>query len=88
MNMLLFLTGKEAYFFISCICSSKTMGDLERRMDMPIWIWFVFIGIIVSAVMSIWTARKERMIDEAWIEKEGQKYIDRMIEEKEKRKEA
>ncbi|MFJ7639038.1 sporulation YhaL family protein [Peribacillus sp. NPDC097264] len=55
---------------------------------MPIWIWFVFIGIIVSAVMSIWTARKERMIDEAWIEKEGQKYIDRMIEEREKRKEA
>lgn len=64
------------------------IGDIERRMDMPIWIWFVFIGIIVSAVMAIWTARKERMIDEAWIEKEGQKYIDRMREEREKRKEA
>jgi hypothetical protein len=55
-------------------------------MDMPIWIWFVFIGIIVSAVMSIWTARQERVIDDAWIEKEGQKYIDRMEEERERRK--
>ena len=53
---------------------------------MPIWIWFVFIGIIVSAVMSIWTARKERLIDDAWIEKEGQKYIERMEEERERRK--
>ncbi|MCY9003868.1 sporulation YhaL family protein [Peribacillus frigoritolerans] len=55
-------------------------------MDMPIWIWFVFIGIIVSAIMSIWTARQERLIDDAWIEKEGQKYIDRMEEERERRK--
>ncbi|WHY57785.1 sporulation YhaL family protein [Peribacillus simplex] len=55
-------------------------------MDMPIWIWFVFIGIIVSAVMSIWTARQERLIDDAWIEKEGQKYIERMEEERERRK--
>ncbi|WP_430034253.1 sporulation YhaL family protein [Peribacillus simplex] len=53
---------------------------------MPIWIWFVFIGIIVSAVMSIWTARQERLIDDAWIEKEGQKYIERMEEERERRK--
>jgi Sporulation protein YhaL len=55
-------------------------------MDMPIWIWFVFIGIIVSAVMSIWTARQDRLIDDAWIEKEGQKYIERMEEERERRK--
>ncbi|MCK1992966.1 hypothetical protein GW626_05240 [Peribacillus muralis] len=55
-------------------------------MDMPIWIWFVFFGIIVSAVMSIWTARQERLIDDAWIEKEGQKYIERMEEERERRK--
>lgn len=53
---------------------------------MPIWIWFVFIGIIVSAVMTIWTARQERLIDDAWIEKEGQKYIERMEEERERRK--
>lgn len=55
---------------------------------MPIWIWFVFIGIIVSAVMAIWTARQERIIDDEWIEKEGQKYIDRMKEERERRKES
>ena len=53
---------------------------------MPIWIWFVFVGIIVSGIMAIWTARQERLIDHAWIEQEGQKYIDRMNEEKERHK--
>ena len=54
-------------------------------MDMPLWIWFVFIGIVVSAVMSIRTARQERLIEETWIEEEGQKYMERMRIEQEKR---
>ena len=39
---------------------------------MPLWIWFVFIGIVISAVMSIRTARQERQIEDTWIEEEGQ----------------
>ena len=53
---------------------------------MPLWIWFVFIGIVVSAVMSIRTARQERHIEETWIEEEGQKYMERMRIEQEKRR--
>ncbi|MFJ8244574.1 sporulation YhaL family protein [Peribacillus asahii] len=53
---------------------------------MPIWIWFVFIGIVVSAIMAIRAARQERMTENAWIEEEGQKYIERMKLEQEKRK--
>ncbi len=53
---------------------------------MPLWIWFVFIGIVVSAVMSIRTARQERLIEETWIEEEGQKYMERMRIEQEKRR--
>lgn len=55
-------------------------------MDMPIWIWFVFVGIVVSAIMAIRTARQERLIENTWIEEEGQKYIERMRIEQEKRK--
>lgn len=55
-------------------------------MDMPIWIWFVFIGIVVSAIMSIRTTRQERIIENAWIEEEGQKYMERMRIEQEQRK--
>lgn len=53
---------------------------------MPLWIWFVFIGIVVSAVMSIRTARQERLIENTWIEEEGQKYMERMRIEQEQRK--
>lgn len=52
---------------------------------MPIWIWLVFIGIVVSAIMSIRAARQDRLRDNAWIEEEGQKYMERMKLEKEKR---
>lgn len=53
---------------------------------MPLWVWFVFIGIIISAIMAIRTARQERMMENTWIEEEGQKYIERMRIEQEKRK--
>ncbi len=53
---------------------------------MPIWIWFVFVGIVVSAIMAIRTARQERLIENTWIEEEGQKYMERMRIEQEKRK--
>lgn len=52
---------------------------------MPLWVWFVFIGIIVSAIMAIRTARQERIMENTWIEEEGQKYMERMRIEKEKR---
>ncbi|WP_308315080.1 sporulation YhaL family protein [Bacillus sp. M6-12] len=52
---------------------------------MPIWIWFVVAGIIVSAVMAVRTARLERVQEQEWIEQEGQKYIDRINEDKEKK---
>jgi cell division protein FtsL len=52
---------------------------------MPLWIWLVFIGIVISAIMAIRTARQERLIENAWIEEEGQKYMERMRIEQEKR---
>jgi hypothetical protein len=52
---------------------------------MPIWIWFVVAGIVVSAVMAVRTAKIERRQENNFIELEGQKYIDRMKEEQEKK---
>lgn len=54
---------------------------------MPLWIWFVLIGIVVSAIMSIRTARQERLIENTWIEEEGAKYMERMRIEQEHRNE-
>ncbi|KYC97156.1 sporulation YhaL family protein [Heyndrickxia sporothermodurans] len=55
-------------------------------MSLPIWIYFVIAGIAVSAFMAVKTAREDRKLEQEWIEKEGEEYIERMEIEKEKRK--
>lgn len=52
---------------------------------MPIWIWFVFAGILVSAIMAVYTARKDQEQEHDWIEQQGQKYMERMLQEQETR---
>lgn len=58
----------------------------EKKMTLPIWLYFVVAGIFVSAFMAIKTAREDREFEQEWIEKEGKVYIERMEEEKERRK--
>ncbi|KQL55070.1 hypothetical protein AN964_17195 [Heyndrickxia shackletonii] len=55
-------------------------------MSLPIWIYFVIAGIVISAFMAVKTAKEDRDQEMEWIEKEGKEYIDRMQEEKERRK--
>ncbi len=55
-------------------------------MTLPIWLYVVVAGIFVSAFMAIKTAREDREFEQEWIEKEGKVYIERMEEEKERRK--
>ena len=40
------------------------------------------VGIVISAFMVLKTSKEEQNIEKEWIEQEGQKYIDRMHEEK------
>ncbi|MEH7238393.1 sporulation YhaL family protein [Bacillus sp. JJ1562] len=50
--------------------------------------WFVYValfGVLFSAYMVIRTSREERKIEDSYIEQEGNVYIERMNEEKEKR---
>lgn len=55
-------------------------------MSLPIWLYFVIAGVFISAFMAIKTAREDREYEREWIEKEGEIYIERMYEEKERRK--
>jgi hypothetical protein len=52
----------------------------------PFWIWFVVAGIVVSAYMTIRTNREEKEMETKEAEQEGLIYLERMEEEKEKRK--
>ncbi|MGE8205129.1 sporulation YhaL family protein [Heyndrickxia sp. NPDC080065] len=57
-------------------------------MSLPIWIYLCLAGIAVSAFMAVKTSREDRKLEQEWIEKEGEEYIERMEEEKERRKQV
>ncbi|MCM3442510.1 sporulation YhaL family protein [Metabacillus halosaccharovorans] len=53
---------------------------------LPWWIYLCVIGILVSGYMAFKTSRQDKMIDEDFIEKEGQVYLDRIEQERQKKK--
>jgi Na+/glutamate symporter len=55
-------------------------------MTLPIWVYLVFAGIIFSAIMTIRSAKTEEMVDQEYIEREGEVYIKRMEDEKTRRR--
>lgn len=52
---------------------------------LPWWIYLVIIGIIISGYMVLYTSKQEQEIDNEFIEKEGEVYMKRLQEEKERR---
>lgn len=55
-------------------------------MSLPIWLYIVIAGVFFSAFIAIRTAREESEYEKEWIEREGEVYMERMQEEKERRK--
>jgi Na+/glutamate symporter len=51
----------------------------------PIWVYAVVAGIIISAIMAVKTGREERVLELQNIEKEGEVYMKRIEGEKEGR---
>ncbi|MGZ4161474.1 MAG: sporulation YhaL family protein [Neobacillus sp.] len=56
-------------------------------MVIPIWVYAVVVGIVISALMAIKTGREERQLEMEHIEQEGEIYIKRLEREKERREE-
>lgn len=56
-------------------------------MTIPVWVYFVVAGIVISAFMAIKTGREDHKFEQEIIEREGKVYIDRLQKEKEQRKE-
>lgn len=55
-------------------------------MTIPIWVYAVVVGIVISALMAIKTGREERELEAEDIEREGEIYMKRLEREKEARK--
>jgi flagellar basal body-associated protein FliL len=60
----------------------------EGKMMIPIWVYFVAAGIVVSAYMAVTTGREEKKVEQDSIEREGEIYMKRLEREKEDRKSA
>ncbi|WP_027409900.1 sporulation YhaL family protein [Anoxybacteroides tepidamans] len=54
-------------------------------LSLPWWIYVVVAGIVFSGYMTVRTAAQERKIDEEFIEKEGEIYMERIREERRRR---
>ncbi|MCM3567902.1 sporulation YhaL family protein [Neobacillus mesonae] len=54
-------------------------------MTIPIWVYAVVVGIVISALMAIKTGRDERKLEMENIEREGEIYMKRLEREKEDR---
>jgi hypothetical protein len=54
----------------------------------PIWVYFVAAGIIISAIMAVKTGKEERREEMEGIESEGEIYMERLEREKQERKTA
>ncbi|MDQ0214750.1 hypothetical protein J2S13_001147 [Oikeobacillus pervagus] len=54
----------------------------------PIWMYFVVAGIFISAFMAVKASREERQEEMKFIEKEGEVFIKRMEEEKQKKEDV
>lgn len=53
---------------------------------MPIWAYFVVVGILISAYMAFMTGKEERKLEDESIELEGRVYMERIQKEKEARR--
>jgi Na+/glutamate symporter len=65
-----------------------TINREEKKLTIPIWIYAVVAGIVISALMAIKTGREERQLEMENIEREGEIYMKRLEKEKEMRKEV
>ncbi|MEK5496498.1 sporulation YhaL family protein [Bacillus sp. FSL M8-0077] len=54
----------------------------------PWWVYACIIGIIFCAYKLMTTAKEEQEIDQSFIEKEGEIFIERMEQERERRRQG
>lgn len=65
---------------------SLRKGGDEKMLFFPWWVYACIIGIIFCAYKLMTTAKEEQEIDQSFIEKEGEIFIERMEKERERRR--
>ncbi|KHF42053.1 hypothetical protein LQ50_01850 [Halalkalibacter okhensis] len=55
-------------------------------LSSPWWVYFVLAGILLSGYLSIKYSLEDKRTEQEWIENEGNIYMQRLEEERERRK--
>ncbi|MFC0561779.1 sporulation YhaL family protein [Halalkalibacter alkalisediminis] len=79
-RLALFLLATLAVGFI---LTQTTVGNV--LLSSPWWVYFVLAGIVYSGYLSVKYTLEDKRTEQEWIENEGNVYIARMEEEKERR---
>ncbi|MFC7391672.1 sporulation YhaL family protein [Scopulibacillus cellulosilyticus] len=61
------------------------MPIIDRIDAFPWWVYLVFAGILFSGFQFVILSKKDKEEDEKWIEEQGQVFIKRMNDERERR---
>ncbi|ARK29163.1 sporulation YhaL family protein [Halalkalibacter krulwichiae] len=72
-----------AVLAIGFVLTQTTVGSF--LLSSPWWVYFVVAGIIFSGYLSVKYALEDKRTEQEWIESEGQVYMERIAEEREKR---
>ncbi|WP_289623511.1 sporulation YhaL family protein [Alkalihalobacillus deserti] len=72
-----------AILAVGFILTQTTVGNV--LLSSPWWVYFVLAGIIFSGYLSVKYALEDKRMEQEWIENEGNIYMSRMEEEKERR---
>jgi hypothetical protein len=54
-------------------------------MGAPWWIYLIVLGIVISGYMFVRTTKKERELEQFYIEQEGKIYLEKIEQERKKR---
>ncbi|MTT30477.1 signal peptidase [Terrilactibacillus sp. BCM23-1] len=81
----LFLIGVILTLFV--LQQFHLLGSMIEQIEtLPWWGIMVVLGIIFSGYQAFTLSRKDKEIDDKWVEEQGHVYIERMEMEKAKRK--
>ena len=60
-------------------------GGVQMIFGVPWWVFILILLIFLSGFMAFRAMRAEKMLEQQFIEREGEIYIERMNEEKKRR---
>ncbi|MFC0473697.1 sporulation YhaL family protein [Halalkalibacter kiskunsagensis] len=73
-----------AILVVAFLLTQTAVGGI--LLSSPWWVYFVLAGIVLSGYLSVKYSVEDKHMEQEWIENEGNIYMERIEQEKERRK--